>query len=228
MGYHVHVHYLVPAGGLDPETGALAAVASEISRARLGPAGGLPSKVPRRPLRRRSGPLRPGPAGHLEQDMGGALQVSRGRTHRPEIPGPLRRPRRPSRTRRLVALNEGQVTFRYTPRTKPWTTMTLDVMSFMQRFLQHVLPKGFQKIRYTGFLHPNARTTFTALQEQLAAEAADERLPEALAATFGLDIGNSASDDAPPDEPPRCCPHCGGPLAFVGRFPRTPHRRGPP
>jgi len=88
--------------------------------------------------------------------------------------------------------------------------------------------KGFQKIRYTGFLHPNARTTLAALQEQLAAEAADDRLPETLAATFGLEIGNAVPDDDPPDEPPRGCPHCDGPLAFVSRFPHTPHRRGPP
>ena len=33
-------------------------------------------------------------------------------------------------------------------------TTSLDVMEFMHRFLQHVLPSGFMKVRYYGFLHP--------------------------------------------------------------------------
>jgi hypothetical protein len=40
-------------------------------------------------------------------------------------------------------------------------------MTFMQRFLQHVLPKGFQKVRYFGFLHPSPKQRFNALKEQL-------------------------------------------------------------
>ena len=32
--------------------------------------------------------------------------------------------------------------------------MDLDVIEFMRRFLQHVLPTGFMKVRYYGFLHP--------------------------------------------------------------------------
>ena len=34
--------------------------------------------------------------------------------------------------------------------------MTLDVMEFIRRFLRHVLPTGFMKVRYYGFLNPNA------------------------------------------------------------------------
>ena len=227
MGYHVHVHYLVPAGGLDPETGAWrpshpkflvpASALREVFRAKFRDAlhaadPALFAQVP--------------PKTWSTAWVVHGKSVGDGRTALKYLAPYVARVALSNR--RLVALDEGQVTFRYQPRTKPWTTMTLDVMSFMQRFLQHVLPRGFQKIRYTGFLHPNARTTFTALQEQLAAEAASECLPETLAATFGLEIGNGTPDDDPPDETPRCCPHCGGPLAFVGRFPRTPHRRGPP
>jgi len=59
--------------------------------------------------------------------------------------------------RRLVRMQDGTVTFRYKPRNKPWKTMTLDALAFIPRFLQHVLPKGFQKVRAFGFLHPRAR-----------------------------------------------------------------------
>ena len=34
--------------------------------------------------------------------------------------------------------------------------MTLPIMEFMRRFLQHVLPRGFMKVRYYGFLSPSA------------------------------------------------------------------------
>ena len=35
--------------------------------------------------------------------------------------------------------------------------MALDAMEFMRRFLQHVLPTGFMKVRYYGFLNPNCK-----------------------------------------------------------------------
>ena len=37
--------------------------------------------------------------------------------------------------------------------------MRLTAMEFMRRFLQHVLPKGFHKVRYFGFLHPTNKRT---------------------------------------------------------------------
>ena len=90
---------------------------------------------------------------------------------------------------RLVKMEQGKVTFRYKPRGQAWRRMTLDAMSFLQRFLQHVLPQGFQKIRYSGFLHPGARKTLTALQEQLATnDAPSSQLPDALASTFGFEV----------------------------------------
>lgn len=56
---------------------------------------------------------------------------------------------------RIVKIEDRQVFFRYRKinSNRP-RTMALDVMEFMRRFLQHVLPTGFMKIRYYGFLHP--------------------------------------------------------------------------
>ncbi len=51
--------------------------------------------------------------------------------------------------------------------------MKLDAMSFIQRFLQHVLPRGFQKVRYFGFLHPSAKKRFHKLKEQFQEPASE-------------------------------------------------------
>jgi hypothetical protein len=49
---------------------------------------------------------------------------------------------------RIETLESGQVTYRFkNSRTDQWESKTLPVFDFMHRFLQHVLPKGFMKIR---------------------------------------------------------------------------------
>ena len=130
--------------------------------------------------------------------------------------------------RRLVKIENGKVTFRYKPRQQPWRTMTLDAMTFLHRFLQHVLPKGVQKIRYTGFLHPSARKTLAALQDQLAeAPTTSDQLPEALAATFGIEVTDGSTEEVPLPETPLCGPYCGGPLAYLGRLSPRAETRAP-
>jgi len=128
-----------------------------------------------------------------------------------------------------VSLEDGQVTFRFTPRPAPSRTMTLDAMRFLQRFLQPVLPTGFQNIRSSGFLHPSVRATLSALQTQLApADPSSDRLPEALAATFGRAVPAGPPDAAPRPETPRGGPHWGGPVVHGGRLPPSGAPRAPP
>ena len=56
---------------------------------------------------------------------------------------------------RIVSCDDGQVTFTYRKvGSKRRRKMTLDAMEFLRRFLQHVLPSGFPKVRYYGFLSP--------------------------------------------------------------------------
>ena len=56
---------------------------------------------------------------------------------------------------RIVSCDHGQVTFTYRKvGSKRQRKMTLDAMEFLRRFLQHVLPTGFQKVRSSGFLSP--------------------------------------------------------------------------
>jgi hypothetical protein len=66
---------------------------------------------------------------------------------------------------RIVYCEEGQVTFTYRKSgTSHWRKMTLDATEFIRRFLQHVLPRGFQKVRHYGFLSPNSREPFESVQ----------------------------------------------------------------
>jgi len=70
--------------------------------------------------------------------------------------------------RRLVKLENGRMTFRYQDsQTLQTKCCTLPVDAFIQRFLQHVLPKGFVKVRYYGFFAPGRRRPLAALQQHL-------------------------------------------------------------
>src|ERR1039457_363141 len=65
----------------------------------------------------------------------------------------------------IIALENDHVTFRYQDSTsREWKTMRLAAMEFMRRFLQHVLPKGFHKVRYFGLLHPTNKVKLKRLQ----------------------------------------------------------------
>jgi Zn finger protein HypA/HybF involved in hydrogenase expression len=60
--------------------------------------------------------------------------------------------------RRLIAMDETHVTFRYKDHdTGQWRTLRIEGVQFLRRFLFHVLPKGFHKVRYYGLWHPCKR-----------------------------------------------------------------------
>jgi hypothetical protein len=59
---------------------------------------------------------------------------------------------------RIVKVEDHTVFFRYRKtHSNRWRTMALDAMEFIRRFLQHILPTGFMKVRYYGFLNPNCK-----------------------------------------------------------------------
>lgn len=67
--------------------------------------------------------------------------------------------------KRIINVKKHKVKFRYKESsTGKNKIMTLDVMEFMRRYLQHVLPSGFQKIRYYGFLSSAAKKTFKKIR----------------------------------------------------------------
>lgn len=78
---------------------------------------------------------------------------------------------------RILAADGGRVTFRYRDRApgNARRTMTLPGVEFLRRFLLHVLPKGFVRIRHFGFLAPCARKKLALCRTLLQASAATAR-----------------------------------------------------
>jgi hypothetical protein len=100
--------------------------------------------------------------------------------------------------RRLVSLQDHIVTFTYrTPGSARPRTTPLDVLEFMRRFLQHVLPSGFMKVRHCGFMSASCAIHTPAIRRMMAET--NDATPEP-----------PATPDAP--SPPFSCPHCGGAL----------------
>lgn len=65
----------------------------------------------------------------------------------------------------ILRLDNGQITFRYKEsKSKQYQTITEPAVDFLWRVLQHVLPKGFRRARNYGFLHGNAKATLKRLQ----------------------------------------------------------------
>ena len=67
---------------------------------------------------------------------------------------------------RIKSYDDHKVRFLYKDHTKKkWKTMSLDAMEFIRRFLQHVLPTRFMKVRHYGFLNPNSRLSIEKISE---------------------------------------------------------------
>jgi len=86
---------------------------------------------------------------------------------------------------RILSLEDGIVTFRYqNSGTHQWKTMRLAAKEFLRRYLQHVLPQGFHKVRYYGLLSPANRVTLKRVQLLLSTrikrrEEAEDAIPQA-------------------------------------------------
>jgi hypothetical protein len=107
---------------------------------------------------------------------------------------------------RLLKLEEGRVTFRYKDYAddQRHKTLTLDAVEFVHRFVQHVLPKGFWKIRHYGLLANRHREAKLSRSRQLLMVV---NLGAALACAE-LTLPRDASRIEPAQAPH--CPQCGG------------------
>ena len=119
---------------------------------------------------------------------------------------------------RLVAMDRHGVTFcwkDYRARSagKTWRkTMTLTAPEFIRRFLLHVLPDGFHRIRHYGLLASSRRAETIARIRQIMAPAT----PAATEADREAEISAERSDPVDERRPP--CPCCGGRMILVERF----------
>jgi hypothetical protein len=119
---------------------------------------------------------------------------------------------------RLVALDDRGVTFRWKDyraegRTRQ-KTMTLAAPEFMRRFLLHVLPSGFHRLRHYGLLANPTRKKNIALARALL------QVP--------VPAPQPVPKPAPPHAPTFLCRHCGAPMLIIETFARAQHIRAPP
>lgn len=109
---------------------------------------------------------------------------------------------------RLVRLADDQVTFRYrTSDTGQTRLCTLPAQEFIRRFLQHVLPKGFVKVRYYGFLAPGQRSQLAALRQRPGGAPAQPPPPTETPAPGTTTTNQPAAATLP--HPVLRCPVCG-------------------
>ncbi len=110
---------------------------------------------------------------------------------------------------RILSIDNGCVTFRYKDSRQPvWKTMTISAEEFIRRFLQHVLPRGFHKVRYYGLWSPVFRPVLRQIQLLLSSD------------NF-LETTSPAKTPDPPRHPliGKKCPHCGkGRLVLIAQF----------
>jgi hypothetical protein len=204
-GYHPHIHYLVPAGGLSPDRSQwhpaknnflirvelISAIFKAKFRDELKKAG-LFDLVPSQ-VWRKNWVVHCEPVGSGKE---AAIYLAR-YVFRVAISN-----------NRIVSVDNDQVTFRcQDSKTKEWYLKTLPAIEFIHRFLQHVLPKNFQKVRYYRlFAHTN-RNLLNVARYILRAP-----LPPPT--------------PAKPSDSRLRCPKCKGCLRLVANIRRS--GRGPP
>lgn len=206
LSYHPHVHYLVPGGGIGPDGRWRAA-----QKRFLMPVKALSKMFRgsfRRALRREACYAEIPQAVWRQKWVVHCQAVGDGRRALRYLTPYIFRVA--ISDRRLVKLKDGRVLFRYRPTgTQEWRVMSLSTDEFIRRFLQHVLPKGFVKVRYYGLFSPAYRKRLAALHEQLAIPGEEETKP-----SQDVQVG------------PVCCPVCGQPMQC--RSVKARRSRSPP
>jgi Putative transposase/Transposase zinc-binding domain len=117
---------------------------------------------------------------------------------------------------RIVGLDDETVTIQYKERkTGRLRTCRLGGEEFMRRFLQHVLPRGFHKVRYFGLWHPAQRHNAARVRQMLQLEAPPKLDPSEPPV---LPLVPPDAEPVPPIEP-MICPHCHqGRMIFIRRL----------
>jgi hypothetical protein len=131
--------------------------------------------------------------------------------------------------RRLTPLSDGRVRWTYRDsQSRKWRSQALEKRELIRRFLQHVLPAGYHRVRRFGWLHPAAKTRRERVERLLGQQ---EIAPADLAADPPLDAiqEDALPEPAEPSDPtppapsvrkPFTCPRCGQPMRWIGSVPR--------
>ena len=104
---------------------------------------------------------------------------------------------------RIVGVDDEVVRFQYRKaHSNRVRTMALPILEFMHRFLQHVLPRGLMKVRYYGFLSPSFSMPIEEVRGRI--EMAN-----------GFAVRASAAEIEVQAPAPLCCPRCAGVLRYL-------------
>ena len=205
LGYHPHIHYLVPGGGLSPDHSQwLPARNKFLVRVEL---LSMIFKAKFRDALKKTELFEAVPAEVWKKNwVVHSEPVGSGREALSYLARYLFRVA--ISNSRLLSLDDDKVAFEYEDSdTKERRVMSLAAMEFIRRFLQHVLPKGFMKVRYYGLLSPRNRNLLAVVMYLLAAHAV-------------------AEGPKTPAKTELRCPKCGNPLRLLGRV--SHFARGPP
>jgi hypothetical protein len=226
MTHHPHVHMIVPGGGLSEDGSRwvpcrprflvdvkvlsrlfrgrlLTMLAKAHTKGRLRFSGNHAALANRRAFKRFLAPLRKREwVVHTKDPFAGPEPVLRylsRYTHRVAISN-----------RRLVSVDDNGIAFRWKDYRidgpNRWKTMTLDPHEFIRRFLMHVLPKGFHRIRHYGlFANGNRAANIARLRELLRVAPVVEQAEE-----------QALADDQ--RQLPCPCPRCGGRMIIIETF----------
>lgn len=197
LTYHPHVHYLLPAGGLADEGQTWRPARDDF----LVPVKALSGifRARFRDALRATELFDLIPASVWEQDWVVHCQaVGNGETAFKYLAPYIFRVA--ISNSRLLRVENDQVTFRYRASDSGQVKLcTLAAEEFIHRFLQHVLPKGFVKVRYYGFLSAGHRAQLSAIRQQLGTSLtgptsspamADPRVPTATRPVSLLEVSN--------------------------------------
>lgn len=212
LRYHPHIHYLVPGGGLAPDGRTWQSARSDFL-VHVKPLAVL-FRAKLRAALRQTNLWASIPAAVWRQDwVVDCRPVGSGRTALKYLAPYVFRVA--LSTNRILAMQDGQVTFRdQDGDTRQTRTCTVPAETFIERFLTHILPKGFVKVRSDGLFRVGARQQLARLRAQLVLQ---QRKVELLPA-----------DDEPPAPTPLpgpVCPGCGQEM-WLERV--LPPQRAPP
>jgi hypothetical protein len=204
LRYHPHIHYLIPGGGLSPD------------RKKWKPAKhdflihekplSILFKAKFRDACKKAGLYELIPKSVWKQDwVTKIIPVGTGETALKYLAPYIFRVAISNRN--ILSMKNGRVSFRFKSQTNQFKLCTLDALEFIRRFLQHVLPKGFVKVRYYGFFSSQKKALLDRVKELLRQLFAPvKKIYQKVTTSFR-------------------CPKCGKAMSLIGEFSK---KRGPP
>ena len=217
LGYHPHVHMLITGGGITPDGEHWEPARGEF----LVPVGVLSMKIAakfRDALRKKKPSVFAGiPAGvwrrewvsflkHYGHSNDAVLNYLSRYVFRTAISNA-----------RILGIDDTHLTFRYKDGgADTWRTMRLPGIEFLRRFLQHVLPRGFHRVRYYGLWHHSKRALSSQawlllMLHKPTHTISPMKIADLLEAFSQLaEVSQYACDEDDDDDADSpCCPHCG-------------------